>query len=221
MLGHQKPEKIANAEVVAETPVRRALVDSHLVLLGYLRRRFGNREEAAEVLQVFVMRALERETALRDAESVRGWLGRVLATTIVDHQRRAISRRGREAVLEPQHLDSVAVEADSEGDQAVCACLHALLPSLRPDDADLIRRADLMGEAREVIATSLGITANALGVRMHRARRALKARLEAMCLTCPVHGFLDCECEHARRIQALRSDASDTRAALPRLSVSP
>jgi RNA polymerase sigma-70 factor (ECF subfamily) len=191
----------------SDSAVRRALVESHRTLLAYLQRRFGNGAEAEEVLQLFMVRALEREAALREEDSVRGWLGRVLASTIVDHQRRAISKRSREADLEPQLLENIAEETGGEIDQAVCACLHALLPSLRSDQAELIRRADLSDEPRETIAASLGVTLNALGVRLHRARQALKARLEAMCLTCPVHGFLDCGCEHARRMRAVRTAA--------------
>lgn len=196
---------------LSDSAVRRALAESHRTLLAYLRRRFGDRAEAEEVLQLFMVRALEREAALRDEDSVRGWLGRVLASTIVDHQRRAISKRSRETHLEPQLLENIADEAAGEIDQAVCACLHALLPSLRSDQAELIRRADLSGEPREAIAASLGVTLNALGVRLHRARGALKARLEEMCLTCPVHGFLDCACEYARQMRAARISGDGSR----------
>lgn len=196
-------------KVPSDSVVRQALVESHRVLLSYLQRRFGDRAEAEEVLQLFMVRALEREAALQDVDSVRGWLSRVLATTIVDHQRRAIRKRSREAGLEREQQEDIADEAGVEIDQAICACLHTLLPSLRSDQAELIRRADLAGEPREAIAASLGLTLNALGVRLYRARQALKERLQSMCLTCPDHGFLDCGCERARHLRAVRAAAED------------
>ena len=79
-----------------DAAVRRALVESRQDLLAFLRRRLRGREEAQEVLQRFSLRALERAADLRDVRTVRGWLGRILASTIVDHQRHAIRRRQRE-----------------------------------------------------------------------------------------------------------------------------
>jgi RNA polymerase sigma-70 factor (ECF subfamily) len=189
----------------SDAAVRRALVEAHQELLAYLRRRLRNPEEAEEVLQRFAVRALERAHELRDVHTVRGWLGRILATTIVDHQRQAIRRRAREVAMEPATLERAgdAAAPDPEVDGVVCDCLYKLLPTLRPEYADLIWRADLLGEPRDRIAASLGTSLNNVNVRLHRGRRALKQRLEEMCLTCPVHGFLDCRCDEAERIRHL------------------
>jgi len=126
--------------------------------------------------------------------TVRVWLGRILATTIVDHQRRAIRGRQREVPTEPEALERAAeaIAPDPEVDGIVCDCLYKLLPTLRPDYADVIWRADILGEPRDRIAA-----------RLHRGRQALKRRLEETCLTCPVHGFLDCRCDEAERIRQL------------------
>lgn len=178
--------------------VRRVLVESHRDLLSFLRRRLGSSDEAEEVFQRFVLRALERESDLRDIHMVRGWLGRILATTIIDHQRRAIVRRRRETAVKSDELNQMtAVEPDQEVDKAVCDCLYKLLPTLRTQYAEVIWRADLLGEPRGRIAASLGTTLNNVTVRLHRARLALKKRLEEMCQTCPTHGFLDCGCDFA------------------------
>ena len=60
-----------------ERAVRRVLVESYRDLRGFLRRRLGNESEAEEVLQDFMLRALERADDLRDVRSVRGWLSRL------------------------------------------------------------------------------------------------------------------------------------------------
>jgi RNA polymerase sigma factor (sigma-70 family) len=184
-----------------DAAVRRALVESRQELLAFLRRRLDSREEAEDLLQRFSLRALERASDLRDVRTVRGWLGRVLASTIVDHQRRVMRGRRREVAMEQADIESLAVEPDGELDGAVCNCLYKLLPTLKPDYAEVIWRADILGEPRDRIAASLGTTLNNVTVRIHRGRQALKKRLEEMCLTCPVHGFLDCRCDEAERIR--------------------
>ncbi len=207
--GPEDDEQDGSAAAKAtDAAVRRALVESRQDLLAFLRRRLKSQEEAEEVLQRFSLRALERASDLRDVRTVRGWLGRILASTIVDYQRRAIRRRRREVAMEQTDIESIAVEADVELDGAVCNCLYKLLPTLKPDYADVIWRADILGEPRDRIAASLGITLNNVSVRIHRGRQALKKRLEEMCLTCPVHGFLDCRCDEAERIRQQRAARS-------------
>ena len=174
--------------------VRRALVESNDDLRRFLIRRLGSAEEAEEVRQHFMVRALDKAHQLRDVRTVRGWLGRILASTIVDHQRRAIGRRRREVVSDPEALEAIAVEPDDDADRAVCQCLYKLLPTLRPAYNEIIWRVDLLGEPRERVAVTLGLSLNALNVRLHRGRQALKRRLEAMCSLCSEHGFLDCRC---------------------------
>jgi len=187
----------------ADAAVRRALVEAREEFLAFLLHRVGSRDEAEELLQYFSLRALERAWQLRDVRTVRGWLGRILATTLVDHQRRATRRRRREVDMEQADVESVAIEPDRETDDAICNCLHKLLPTLKSEYADGVWRSDLLGEPRDRIAASLGTTLNNITVRLHRGRQALRKRLEEMCLTCPVHGFLDCRCDEADRIRQL------------------
>lgn len=193
----------------ADAAVRQALVDGHRRILAFLRRRLGSTEHGEEVLQDFMLRAIERSGDLRDVESVRGWLARLLATTITDHQRRA-ARQRRQAATAASVIEPVAIEPDPELDEAVCDCLYALLPTLRPDYAEVIRRVDLLGEARDQVAAGLGITVNNLAVRLHRARQALRKRLLEMCLTCPVHGFRSCGCKAAERARRRLQTAPGT-----------
>jgi RNA polymerase sigma-70 factor (ECF subfamily) len=199
------------ATEAADAAVRRALVESRRELLGFLRRRLGSCEEAEDLLQRFSLRALERASSLRDVRTVRGWLGRVLASTIADHQRRAVRSRRREVAMDQSNIENFAVEPDGELDGAVCNCLYKLLPTLKPDYAEVVWRADILGEPRDRIAASLGTTSNNVTVRIHRGRRALKKRLEEMCLTCPVHGFLDCRCDEAERIRRPRAEMTLSR----------
>jgi len=203
----REDEQDGSAAKATDAAVRRALVESRQDLLAFLRRRLDSREEAEDALQRFSLRALERAADLRDIRTLRGWLGRILASTIADQQRRAIRKQRREVAMELTDIESLAVEPDVELDGAVCNCLYKLLPTLKPDFAEVLWRADILGEPRDRIAASLGTTLNNVTVRIHRGRQALKKRLEEMCLTCPVHGFLDCRCDEAERIRQQRAAA--------------
>src|SRR3546814_4335481 len=84
-----------------------------------------------------------------------------------------------------------------------------LLPTRKAEYADVIWRADILGEPRDRLAASLGTSLNNVTVRLHRGRKALRMRLEEMCRTCSTHGFLDCRCdemrseEHTSELQSL------------------
>lgn len=174
-------------------------------ILQFLQRRLGDREAADEVLQRFSLRALEKASQLHDVRTVRGWLGRILATTIVDHQRETARRRRREIVIDQTEVENRPV--DEELDAAICNCLYRILPTLKAEYADIIWRADILGEPRDRLAASLGTSLNNVTVRLHRGRQALRKRLEEMCRTCPVHGFLDCHCEKAEQFREVFAEA--------------
>ena len=107
--------------------------------------------------------------------------------------------------MEPSNLDELNDAFDEELDEAICNCLYKLLPTLKPEYGDVIWRVDLQEQLRANVAQDLGITLNNLNVRLHRGRQALKARLRQMCLTCPIHGYLDCGCDVAERARAPQS----------------
>lgn len=193
------------AAKAADAAVRRELVECRRDFHAFLRRRLPNRDDAEEVLQIFMARALERAADLKEIRSVRGWLGRVLATTLVDHHRRSARRALRESATDPNDLEEMLLEPDAEIERQVCFCLYRILPTLRPDYADVIWRIDLLDEPRDRVAIGLGVTLGNINVRLHRGRRALKARLEAICQTCPEHGFLDCRCDEGERIRSIRA----------------
>ena len=161
-------------------------------LRSYLVRRLGNAAEADDVLQGAILRAIEKAPDLRNEHAVRGWLARIISSAIVDHQRREASRRRNERESSLYHGLSSSIDEDV--DTAVCDCIHLILPTLRPEHSDVIRRLDLEGRDRVEVAASLGITTNALTVRLHRARGELRRRLMEMCVSCKEQSFLQCSC---------------------------
>lgn len=175
---------------VSDAVVER-LVRGHRDFLAFLESRVRDRATAEDLLQAAWVKAVERGGAIRDEESAVAWFYRVLRNALTDHWRRS----GREArALEHEARASEGFAEDPELHATVCACLHTLLPALQPAYAAMLRRVDLDGVPVSTVAAELGITANNAMVRLHRARRAMRASLEASCGTCATHGCLDCSC---------------------------
>lgn len=183
--------------VTARTPLPpetlAALVAEHDRFLAFLAPRLESRDAAEEVLQAAFVKGWERGGELQDHESAVAWFYRLLRHALVDHYRgRAAERRALDA--------HAAAQPEGEAPEipelaaALCRCLDGLLPTLPPDQAALLRQVDLEGRPVSEVAASLGLTPNATSVRLHRSRKALKARLETTCGTCTTHGCLDCTC---------------------------
>lgn len=170
--------------------VTNALVANHRRFLAFLEKRVGNRAVAEEILQAAYVRTIESETDLSDGEGAVAWFYRLLRNAIVDHYR----RRGTEGRALEREAQEAVKAYEPELKATVCACMHDLLPALKPEYAELVRRVDLEEGSVQDVAASLGITANNAGVRLHRARKALRDGLVRACGTCADHGCLDCSC---------------------------
>ena len=171
-----------------------ALVKNHRRFLDFLRPRMPTIDDAEEILQAAFVKAVEKSPTIRGEESVTAWFYRLLRNALIDFYRRRDTAR---------KAFQVAAEDFSEADEqelqrTVCRCVAELIPTLKPEYADLLRRVDVEGEAVPAAAMALGIQANNAGVRLHRARLALKARLEQSCGTCATHGCLDCSCQSCK-----------------------
>ena len=166
------------------------LIPARERFLNYVRARVSDPALAEDILQDSLLKALTKAPAIRDEERIVPWFYRVLHNAIVDTYR---TKKPDGKMVDLSAAEEVAV---SEVDEAeLCQCFYDLLPTINPDYADLIE-SELQSESQdsESEATKLGITTNNLKVRRHRARRALRKRLEETCRTCSEHGCLDCTC---------------------------
>lgn len=187
--------------------VHAVMVEIQQDLLRMLTRRLGNQEEAADVLHDFYVKVLTRMGDVKDTEKLRGWMRRVLETTLIDYYRAQGKKRRSEAEFKLLGPESEGSETRDELDLAICMCLYKLLPTLKSEYAEVLWRADLMGENREEISAKLGLSESNLRVRLHRARQALKHRLKETCQVCPIHGFLSCDADCVTAEQKKRSKA--------------
>jgi RNA polymerase sigma-70 factor (ECF subfamily) len=197
-LSHQSHESEARESAVARLDDLVALLSQRQdAFRGFLHRRVEDAALAEDLLQQSLVRAVERHRSVRDETSAVAWFYQILRNTLVDYYR----SRGAEARRDDAYLrELIATGQDKEPPPGeitatICACLNRLLPSLRPNYADLLRRIDLEGESPQQVAAALNISPNNLTVRLHRARQALRASLEETCGICTTHGCLDCTCE--------------------------
>lgn len=168
---------------------------------GFLRKRLPSEEAAEDLLQQSLLKAIRHGDSLSDKESTVAWFYAILRNSLIDFYRsRASEGRKTEAMLHEMASSGTDAQPapDDELKGEICACLNRLLPSLKPEYAELVRRIDLGGESPAAVAEAEGITYNNLTVRLHRARQALRKSLELSCGACTLHGCLDCTCGHGK-----------------------
>lgn len=181
------PEAPPTADVIA------ALVANHREFLAFVERRVGSRDLAEEILQDAFVRNVDKLDEIRDTAI--GWFYRVLRNAIIDHWRRNAAAGRR---LESLALEQADPEvADEELHRTVCACVARLADTLKPEYATALRRIEIDGVSVKDHATEAGISSSNAGVRVFRAREALRRQVSRACGTCADHGCLDCTCERA------------------------
>jgi RNA polymerase sigma-70 factor (ECF subfamily) len=174
----------ANAKEVVEK-----LVASHRDFLAFVQRRVGDRALAEEIVQDALVRSLDHTSEIR--ESSIGWFYRVLRNAIIDRARRAASEQNKLAGL-ARELD--AAPADDDLQAVVCRCVGTLADTLKPEYADALRKIDIEDMPVKDYAEQAGISASNAGVRVFRAREALRKQVARSCGTCATHGCVDCTC---------------------------
>jgi RNA polymerase sigma-70 factor (ECF subfamily) len=160
--------------------------------MRFFRRRLSRPEDAEDAFQDFCLKVVLAKETPETTGKIDAWLSRVLRNTLTDYYRRRAARQRAEAAYGAEAPEPV-VQPETDQPENPCRCVQKLVPTLRADYAEIIRRADLEEEPRERIAADLGLTTNNIGVRLHRARRALKERIAERCPTCCGSGFHSCD----------------------------
>jgi RNA polymerase sigma factor (sigma-70 family) len=181
------------AEPLDETPAAVAiLLENHRAFLRYLERRTGDRELAEDILQDAFAKVMDRPEQAPSDEGVVPWFYRTLRNAAIDQfRRRGAATRAVEAFareLETQPAPDPDMEA------AICACISRLAGTLKPESADALQAIDVQGTPVKTFAEQHGLSASNAGVRVFRAREALKKRVTELCGTCAEHGCRNCTC---------------------------
>ena len=178
----------------ADSPASLAiLLENHRAFLSYLERRVGDRALAEDILQDAFAKLVDRPDQAPADEGVVPWFYRTLRNAAIDQfRRRGAASRAVEAFareLETQAAPGVDLEAE------ICACVGRLAGTLKPEYADALQAIDVQGMPVKDFAAKRGLSASNAGVRVFRAREALKKRVTESCGTCAEHGCRNCTCQ--------------------------
>ena len=163
---------------------------------AFLTARVGSEAEAEDLLQNGLLKAMQRADELQDATKLTAWFYQLLRNAVIDHYRaRGSVRRKHDALGEIISSLGEDIAAAPKGWEAqLCGCLGSVVATLKPQQAELLRRVDLDGESVQAAAKAMGISANNASVALHRARKDLRVKLQAFCGACADGACLDCNC---------------------------
>lgn len=169
------------------------LLENHRAFLRYLERRVGDRALAEDILQDAFTKVMNRPDQTPTDEGVVPWFYRTLRNAAIDQfRRRGAATRAVEAFARELETHS-SPEPELEGE--ICACVTRLAGTLKAEYAEALQAIDVNGMPVKSFADQRGLSASNAGVRVFRAREALKKRVAESCGTCAEHGCRDCTCQ--------------------------
>ncbi len=178
---------------ITENPALLLLLKERTRFLNFVRSSVRDLDAAEEILQRVSLKAISRAASLRDPARAEAWIYRLLRNEIADHFRRlAVQSRRTQALAAALPLESPLSSPPHQ--PRLCPCAIKELDHLRPSYSDALRATEMNGEAVVAYAARKGLSASNATVRLHRARKALRVRLQAHCGPCAGSGCFDCSC---------------------------
>jgi RNA polymerase sigma-70 factor (ECF subfamily) len=151
---------------------------TRISVLGYLARRSRSPEDAADLLAEVYLIAWRRMDDVPAGEEARLWLFGVARRVLANHHRRVRKELGLASALEASLRavpPSFAADADPRSDAVTEA-----LARLSAKDRELLTLSAWEDLSPAEIAVVLGQRVGLVRVRLHRARKSLKAILAAL-----------------------------------------
>ena len=167
------------------------LLESYRSFLRFLERRVGSREAAEDILQDAFTRNLAKVEDVSE-EAVIPWFYRTLRNAAIDHHRRRVTAEKAFEAFAKEIETAENPPEDLYGE--ICACVRRLASTLKPEYAEILEAVDVNGTPVKAFATEKGVSPSNAGVRLFRAREALRRRVIESCGTCAEHGCFNCSC---------------------------
>lgn len=180
------PRLAASATPAAEIRrlVERRLREDRPTHLRYLVKRLRSPEDAEDVLQEFALKVTLAAGRLTDPGKVDAWLGIALRNALFDRYRRNAARARLTNAFDAEPRYDEGDGPDDDVHRAL-HCLALALAELPTETARLLRKAEMEDVPLAAIAGEMRLTANNVGVRLHRGRAALRRQMLAHCQACP------------------------------------
>lgn len=155
----------------------RILVERYRVEFGrYAQAAVGDPDTAQDAMQDAFVRAFEALATCRDPERFGAWFFRILTNQC----RNTVARR--RPTLSLEDVDPAGRErADAELERGeLAAALDAALARLTSEQREAFVMKHVDGRSYEEMSELLGVGVDALKMRVHRARDAMRAMMGAM-----------------------------------------
>jgi len=140
-----------------------------------------NREDAEEVSQDIFVKAYRALADFRGASKFSTWLYTIVNTTCITFLRKKrleVHSLDNEKVFEVADSQESGMRANLVEQKSRTAMVNDAIKMLSTDDAEVITLFYKGEQTLEEIARILGIEANTVKVRLHRARARLKEKME-------------------------------------------
>lgn len=157
----------------SEEELRERIIELLPRLRRFARSLARNAQDADDLVQITVERALARADQLRPGHAVASWLFGILRNAWIDDGR---SRRRRESLLQPQEL-AEQVGDPAESSHPDLLCLQDALSRLPEDQQLAVALVLVEGLSYKEAASIMGVPVGTLTSRLARGREALQTML--------------------------------------------
>lgn len=173
--------------LVPETAADRIFADHRSAIHRFLLSMTGDAAEAEDLTQETLLRAHTKLATLDDESKLVPWLYRI-ATNLARDRFRQPSWRRRPVALDPEDSDPALPVVDTAPrldalmeQREMSDCVRRYLEELADSYRTVILLHDVEGLTNPEIAELLGVSVDAVKIRLHRARTKLRRALAAGC----------------------------------------
>jgi len=143
----------------------------------------GQAEDAEEVAQETLLKVFQNFDHLREPEHVRAWIFRIAKNACLMQRRKSVFAPEHELSVEElppssEIIDSTSLPEDELQRSEVRAVLHQVISELPPPYRCVVLLRDIEQLSTDETAQILDLTAEAVKTRLHRARLAMRQKLE-------------------------------------------
>jgi len=148
-------------------------------LVAFAMRLAGNGDDARDLVQDTLERALRRFASFEPGTNARAWLFSILHNAFIDRCRRRAAEPKRMS-LDDVELPSSEPEEPPAWTSITLEQLRTAIARLEPEFRSVYELHAVDGLAYQEISTRLGIPVNTVGTRLGRARKKLRTLLESL-----------------------------------------
>jgi RNA polymerase sigma-70 factor, ECF subfamily len=175
---------MAQALPIASPDPLAALAELRPQVLRYVTGLVRDRGDAEDLTQETFLHAHRRLASLRDPDSVLPWLYSIATHVCLDRLRQQGRRRSHESDLDPEAVEPpgpAALESLRVEQAEMSDCVSGYVGRLSDSYRAVLLLHDVHGLTCPEIAELLGDSPGSVKVRLHRARKRLRAELASAC----------------------------------------